>query len=566
MHRRSFLAAVASGLVPAVAQNASDQDLAAKRASLNEWLSIRTGRGQMTSRERAKLVGWAPPKSQVAVSTPFRLGNDLKMTDIQSDRLLIGTGYNSATGQKGGAVVQFDPDHEQQQLATAAGEQPGQRVTFNLIQVSQTEQLKDALAVSASVSFGFGIFSTDASYSFLKTGSFSSFSSYLVVDVRVRNPAQVLRHALLTDAAKRYIRTGGVRFREFAGDQYVYGRITGGQLTAIVVFNSVSTSEQQTVRTAVSAAIAGFGGGQAQFASALQQLETVSKSEIHLIRDGGIEAIPDLPGLRQAALDFPTHVSQQRSPAVIALMTDSYSSVEDLPRNFPSLAEIQKQSETLGTIAPLLDRCYQYRADLLYADLHRDEFNPYSAEEYTAAWEQNEKNITTLVGAATRVEEDPNTAAPVPPPQPGFQPVRRASAPPQPQPQPTPQWQKIFPWDRTFIGRVPQGMIGAVTLRGMWAPIKAWPRSMEREGFFCANLPMELTGRNGSYQAHIQVLSADGFKTLRDLPWTGQPITIADGPCQVYVYMPGWNETGFNPTENFRRPDCCSSEAMLVVR
>jgi hypothetical protein len=519
----------------------------------------------MTAAERATLVGWTRPRSQLAVSSQLRLGQALKGADIQTDRLLIGTGFNSATGVKGGAVVQFDPDRERQELATAAGEQPGQKVIFNLIQVSQMEQLKDALAVSASVSFGFGIFSADASYSFIRTGSFSSFSSYLVVDVRVRNPAQVLRHALLTDAAKQYIRAGGVRFREFAGDEYVYGRITGGQFTAIVVFDSVSTAEQEQVHTAVSAAIAGFGGGQGEFSSALQRLETVAHSEIHLIRDGGIEAIPDLPGLRQAALDFPTHVSQQRAPALIALMTDSYSSVEDLPRNFPSLAEIQKQSETLGTIAPLLDRCYKYRGDLLYADLHKDEFNPYSADEYATAWNQNESNITLLIGAAARVEADPEAAAPVPPQQPAFQPVRRATAPSAPQPQPAAQWQKIFPWDRTFLGRVPQGRIGAVTLRGKWVPEKMWPRSMETEGHVCQLGLYELTGsNNGAYQAHIQVLSADGYRIVRDLPWTGQSITVADGPCQVYVYMPNWNETGFSPSY-VRRPDCCSSEAMLTV-
>lgn len=571
MNRRNFLSTIAiSGLFSSLRCLAQQARPTAPGTpvdtgpTLNKWLSLRYGR-KVSPQDAKDLLGWVPPRGEILLIKPLRLGSAQKAADIPSDRLLIGTGYNSATGEKGGAVVAFNPARAAQELAMAAGDEPGQRVTFHLHQISQTQQLKDALGVSAAVSFGFGIFSSDASYSFIKTGSFSSYSSYLMVDVRVRNAAEVLRHARLTQPAMQYIRAGGVRFREFAGDQYVYGRITGGQFTAIVAFQSKSSAEQVDVQREVSAAVAGFGGGEAQFSSALQRLESISNTEVFLIRDGGIEAVPDIAGLRAAALAFPQIVARRRNPALVALLTDSYASVENLPNNFPSLEDVRRQSETLGVIAPLLDRCYRYRADLLYADLHRDEFVPFERADFDAAWDINEGNITALIGTAARVKADPQTPAPRPPEQPTFRPERRSSAPPPPPPSTTPEFKKIYPWDRTFIGRVPNGGIGIVTLRGAWMPVVLPPREV------CVNnpaIPMIPVHEVRPYfpgPAHVQIIADDGSRVLRDVPYQGQPITIADGACQVYVYLPGWTDTVPWPGR-IRRPECSTAEAMLTVR
>lgn len=40
--------------------------------------------------------------------------------DLYTDRLLVGTGYNTATGNRGGRCVEFDPDRPTEHLATSA--------------------------------------------------------------------------------------------------------------------------------------------------------------------------------------------------------------------------------------------------------------------------------------------------------------------------------------------------------------------------------------------------------------------------------------------------------------
>src|SRR5262249_35570354 len=118
-------------------------------------------------------------------------------------------------------------------------------------------------------------------------------------------------------------------------------------------------------------------------------------------------------------------------------------------------------------------RCYTLRGDLLFADLHTDQFKPFTRQQFSDTWDKNEENIAALLGKALEVKTEPKTKAPKRPEQPSWLPERKDAAPaptPAPAPRAIAQWTKIYTWDRTFLGSLPLGKLGAVSMRGKWVP------------------------------------------------------------------------------------------------
>ena len=126
------------------------------------------------------------------------------MSDLVTEALGIGEGYNSATGSPGGRSVVYSGPSD----LTTTLEHPGSSKTFKLEQITRFEQVKSTLNVAASLSLGWGIFSSDASYSLIESGAFNSFSNYLLVDVRVVNATERLKIARLDTTATLKMNAG----------------------------------------------------------------------------------------------------------------------------------------------------------------------------------------------------------------------------------------------------------------------------------------------------------------------------------------------------------------------
>lgn len=549
----------------------------------------------VTPLEADALLEWTPLTGQLLSRTGLRRGAQLRpaLEDLPTDRLLIGMGFNSATGEKGGHVVEFDPAREADYLSTAVSRDPGQRVRFSLQHLTRLVQLTERTSTSVAANFGWGIFGGSAEYEFVRTGSFTQFSSYLFIEVRVQNATETLRVRRLSEDARDALNVGATRFLDFAGDQFVDGRISGGLFRAVVEFRSKSNTEAERSAGAVSAAVGGFLGGAAEFSRRLTALEELSDLRILLLRDGGIQAIPDLAGLRAAALEFPLTVARHpdapadpppgngappappimRAPVIWALTTAGFNTIGRLPRNFPSLGDIGAQTETLRVIAGMLVPCFQRRGDLAYIEANRDQFDPYSNDEFSEAWEQNEQNISLLVGAAAQVKEDPQKQAPRPPTAHAFRATRRNAPIVQPPPvAPGPQWVKLEPFDRTFVGRVPAGRLGAVTLRGVWEAIRVVPNPHPRRD--CAYVTVSVNGPGSNpdpaYRrwAMIQILSPDGSRVLRQVLYTGEPVMVAEPDAQVYVVQV--ESSSGRPVrkpagDRIERPDCNTAEALIAL-
>ena len=352
--------------------------------------------------------------------------------DVPTDRLLIGQGLNSATGEQGALCVAYDPDKEASELTSAAGNEAGQKVSYVLQQVTSIESLKKAAKVDASASFGWGVFSSDATASLISSGEFTQYNNFVYAEISVYNAFQALKSRnLRAQPALAWAKAGPDVFVDHCGDEYIYGRQTGGDFAAIIQFSSTNESDQQTVSGAINIAIAPFGGGSADFMSALQKLQRISTSRVMVVRNGGMGDIPDVADLVEAVRKFPDAVKAH--PVVIGLATDSYKNVDNIPRNV-TFGVVTNEARTLAVIAGYLDQAYQNRANLTFIIRNPTQFVINSPADLTKAWNENEQIITDQLDKATSCHDDAPKCgkAPAPPSFPTFAPQRTGSGPESP--------------------------------------------------------------------------------------------------------------------------------------
>lgn len=379
-------------------------------------------------------------RTAIAHPAPF-IGATAKMglqADIPSDRLLLGQGYNSATGEPGPQCVAYDPSKDAEETTTATGQTTptGQSVNYVLKQVTSIESLKQALDVGASASFGWGVFSSDATAHFIQTGEFTQYNNFVLARVTIANPFRMLSARALTDPpALGWAKAGANVFISRCGDQFIYGRQTGGDMTAIIQFSSTSDSDQQQVTASINASLAGFGGGSAEFSNKLQKLTTISSLTVTMLRNGGEGEVPDINSLIAAVSHFPSDVLEH--PYLISVASDSYNTTSNLPLGI-SFNVVEDEARSLALISQWLDQAYAKRSDLNYIFGHQSEFVIASQSDLTNAWKANEKIISSLMSTANSCHDDSSHCQlPDPPDIPSYAPPRTGAAPtPPPVPKP----------------------------------------------------------------------------------------------------------------------------------
>lgn len=336
-------------------------------------------------------------------------------SEIATDRLSVGDGFNSTTGEPGGNCAVFDPGHEKDDLYVPGGV-TGQKTVYDFYEITSLDQLKTALNVSASASFGYGIFSADASFSFMKSGSYNSYHNYLFVQIRVTNPTEILKKKSLSPAALQYAATN--RFFETCGNEFIYARTTGGDLTGIIELSSSSVEEHDKLSAAMNVAINGFlasGGGSASFSQAIDTVKNVAQTRVHIIRNGGLGDIPNIDTLQAAALKFPSSVQLITGhPVIDVLITQPYTVTDNLPGNL-KFDLVKFQMDTLPRLASWLDEAYQIRGDLKFILDHPSQFYVKTAD-VSQLWNSNEDTIQSLLSQADTCRTKPATGCKLPPP------------------------------------------------------------------------------------------------------------------------------------------------------
>ena len=352
----------------------------------------------------------APSHARVAVDKAF---GDI---DVNPDKLNIGDGFNSATAEPGArCIIYNDSDAELTTVITT----PGQNVEFHLEQVQSLQQLEEMMNVHAAASFGWGIFSGDASFDFFKSGSYSSYSSYLFVDVQVLNATRQLKSKRLRADMKNLASSNLRAFVTRCGDEYIYGYRSGGQFTAIVQFESSSAQERQHTEAAISAsinALVASGSGSVAFQNAIASLNQTSRQKVYILRKGDEGSLGNISQVVDTALVFPDKVKMNGGhPWTYALLTQSYQTAINFP-NGVDLTYVQNQGRSIAEYSKWLEQAYTIRSDLSYVLSHPDEFVIPDQAALHNAYDHNEEVIRDVLRLGEACRDNPRHACDVPTP------------------------------------------------------------------------------------------------------------------------------------------------------
>lgn len=357
------------------------------------------------------------------------------MDAINTDTLLIGQGFNTVTGEQGGAAVKYSGEKD---LVRVGGEN-GVKVNYRYETFESLQTLRNKLNISATASLGLGVFNSDLAFEYLRGASFCTYNKYLMVDITVTNPAEVLRESVLTGPA--VLRTIGPnrakRFLAFAGNTHVYGRVTGGQLTVVLQFSSTTSEDAQRVSAAVEAsAVALRTGGKIE--TEFKNLSSVTSTSLHLVRRGTSDKVPTLDELAKVVASFPTRIAKGKDAVVLSVLLRGYESATRYPAGLLDYDAIDRQAQTLATVARHMTKAYSIRGETRFMIEQSHLFEePNVVRENAEKWfDKNEAIIEALAAKTAEVKHHPEAAPPAEPEFPRIEARRKAAAPPPPEPPP----------------------------------------------------------------------------------------------------------------------------------
>jgi hypothetical protein len=275
-----------------------------------------------------------------------------------------------------------------------------QEVNYYLEQVEELTKFKSAIGSNVSASFGWGIASFDGTFSFLKNGDFTSYKNYIYVRVTVRNSIEKLKNMRLTEEALRLSSDPAAFLRRY-GNEFVYGRQTGGEFLAVVEYSSDTKEEQEKIAATLKASASLYGSAQAEFSQAFDKVSKLARTRVLIIRRGGGGSIPNVEQLKQYALNFPNEIATK--PTTLLLLTRSIENAENYPSSL-NFDNVRAAASNLSTLASYLDKAYEIRGNLKYISENRSQFeiaDPARIDnELQDAWKANESLITRISNKA----------------------------------------------------------------------------------------------------------------------------------------------------------------------
>lgn len=313
--------------------------------------------------------------------------------------LLVGRGFNSVRAEVLGDCV------ERGALTTIGGN--AQTTRFSMKQIESVEDLKESLSVSASGSFGYGVYSGSAKASYMKSKDFSSNSSYLLVSVRVENQTEVLDAYKFTDSARALLKADKrTEFLARCGDEFVAAKTTGGEFTAIVEF--MSKTEEQKEK--ISSSIKGSGGTwnvAADFKSSMEKLSKVSETKVTILRVGGSGELPNFNDLVATALTFPNSITTNNAWPY-SVTTVSYDAVLDNDPTLPRPINLRQAQRFFEQVSSAYLSLIKVRNDINYVLKNQNQFQNVDVNGLNAAQATLDAEISKVESAPNRCFDAPD--------------------------------------------------------------------------------------------------------------------------------------------------------------
>lgn len=283
----------------------------------------------------------------------------------------VGLGYNKLDGS-----VMPSPAIKGTTLTALQGA-GGQMVTSDCVTITDVRSLRKALSVDVDAGGSYLGVSASAKVSYVNECDFSSYSTYVLVRVSVRNAFESVDSPVFTDDATALIKNNRPdRFRERFGDCFISGVQKGGEYFAIYQISGSNESERESLSLDVHAAYNGVivsAELNVSIKNKTESSESHLSVDLHVLRQGTISQTDlTLEDVMKTARDFPINVSGDKSYAYSVMLSD-YSSLHN-PSDDYNFYDTRHQQDVLLELSKSRLEFFTLKNDVSYILRNIDDF------------------------------------------------------------------------------------------------------------------------------------------------------------------------------------------------
>ncbi len=285
----------------------------------------------------------------------------------------------------------------------------GNIVSYSMTEVSEVEDLKTALNISASANGGIGLFSASGRADFAKSCAVNHSSVFVLVVINVTEAFRQIKEPGIAPATAALLANGDMdHFQQQYGDMFVRGFQTGGLFFGTIEITTSDETDRTSVQASVKASYAAFASGGAQFDANFQDTLSHHQTVVRCYIEGGKNSpLPsDVTSLLAMARDWPGSVQGLAVPHTALL--DSYS-ILPLP-NPPNYIDLQHQKDVLIECAKWRDKDLQVLNDIDYIVQNPKQFVGVDAGALDKLRNDLGADLDTIAKAASDAIDHPRDA------------------------------------------------------------------------------------------------------------------------------------------------------------
>jgi len=324
-----------------------------------------------------------------------------------TEGMKIGHGYNRLTGDVlGSPAVQGATSGVQ-----GAG---GQQVSLDCVTIQDVSSLHKSLGISVDAGGSYMGVSASAKVDYVHSCDFSSFSTYVLVRVSVRDAFESVDSPAFCPEAIDLIKNDNPeRFRARFGDSYIAGIRKGGEYFAIYQLTGSDETEKESLGVSVHAAFNGLvasGELNVSIKSATSSSKSHLEVQVHVFRQGSIgTADLNVEDIMATARQFPVAVAGDKA-FPYAVQLQDYAGLQS-PNDAFNYYDIKNQQDVLEDLAKKRFEFLALRDDLKYILKHSEDFEnadgtPVDREALSAQYDQTVDAINTMQTEAAACSRD----------------------------------------------------------------------------------------------------------------------------------------------------------------
>lgn len=306
-----------------------------------------------------------------------------------SAAVIPGQGFDSVSNKVKGHCIELGD------FVTQTGSETGQIAEFRMLEINSETKLREALNISASGSLNFAIGGKgSARMDFASSVNAHGKSRFLLVHTRVANQLEVASSFKIKNDLVGLLESDKQVFLKHCGNEFVYGRRTGGEFFAIFEYNFSTQEEDQKFSAAISSSGLGWKAS-GTLNSEVSKFNMSATASVKLVRFGGNGELPDVDSLEDFARNF-SKMTQVASgaPVTLELLTTSYDAAEPVKNSHYALA-LEQQLDIINQISRNVEDGKTWLNTIKFVLRNADQFKSFDQTKITSY----EKQLNAYINA-----------------------------------------------------------------------------------------------------------------------------------------------------------------------